>query len=503
MHRLLAVLGPVLLLAACHAAPPAPAGGASLLEYTVRIDDPAEERVEVELAIRGLAPETSSLALTLPEQVAFARLEDPLPGGEVSARDLAGNALAVVREAPHRWTVATAGSRELAVRLGVPLRHREIAAVLDARDAYEYPYLAADHGMLVMGTMLLAPELAAGRVRLRFALPPGWEVRCPWPEAAPGEYEPPALQALQNDLAAVGRWEEQVVAAGGCEVTVAVAPGQDGLLAQVGPLVERIVAAELDLFGCVPRKKYLFLFGRPDPPPEPGVRAISLAGSPKTGSMTLMVQGVGEGLDAARYVGHLIAHEFHHVWTNAGIPLPDELRFVGEGFTDYYAFLVLAREGSIGWEEFAGVLREKLRDYLANPARKELSLVAAGGPRFFSDRDVYGLTYAGGALFAALLDRHVRGARPGASLDELLRAFYNDPRWASEAGAPTAGDFIAVLHDFLPAEIAAHLTDLAYREDGIDFAAELAATGAAVTVEPAITVDAAPWREHLATRSDR
>ena len=479
------------LLAACATSPTAPSPDAPPaspgLAYTVRIADPTAARVEVDLRITGRSPGAGPLTVALPTRFAFVELAAPLLEGMPAAHDGAGRALPVTELSPFRWTVAAAGADEVLLQLAVPLTHRELPAVRE-RDAYEFPYLAADHGMLVAGAMLLVPEGFAGRADVRFDLPPGWAVHCPWPRTVAGEYTPDSRGALQNDLFAVGRWEEQVIDANGCEVTVVVAPGQGDLLEQVGSPIERVVHAEIELFGRVPREKYLFLFGRPDPPPAPGERGLSLAGSPKDGSMTLMVRGVGRGIDPARHIGHLIAHEFHHTWAHPNLALPDELRFVGEGFTDYYAYLVLAREGMIPWEEFAEVMRKKARDYAANADRGTLSLTEAGGPPFFEGGAAYSLVYDGGTLFAAMVDRRIRAQGDGRSLDEMMRAFFNDPRWHRGETPPTLDDFFACLGAFLPAEEVALLAAQAMAREGFD------ATEA--------TLDPTAWSEHTATDRD-
>ncbi len=470
-------------LVACATPSDGPAVPPSLpiLEYVVRIPDPSTARAEVELTLTGLPAEDGPLFLRFPERFAFVRLDEPLLEGEVRAFDGPGEEVAVERVGPHRWSAERPESGPLRLRWTVPHRHRDLPEVRE-RDAYEYPYLADDHGMLVAGTLFLTPDLADGRARIRFELPEGWPVRCPWPEVEPGVFAPAQASALHNDLIAIGTWEEQVIEANGCEVTIAVAPDQTGLMKAAGPLIERIVCAEIELFGCVPREKYLFLFGRPDPPMTLGSRGTSMAGSPKTGSMTLMVRGWGR-LGLASHLGHLIAHEFHHTWTNNRLGLPDELRWVGEGFTDYYAFLVLAREELAPWERFAKTIEEKLSAYAGNPVRSELSLAEAGGPPFYSDRNAYSLVYDGGFLLAALFDRLIRADNEAASLDDFLRAFNNDPRWSAREEPPSSEDFYGELGHWLPEETVARLSELVSHPREIDFVAELLATDVEITAE--------------------
>ncbi len=481
------------------------------LRYTVRIPDPVTGVVEVELRLPGLGEGPAELELALPRRFAYVTLDEPLLEGELEAHDGGSAPLRVERTDPFRWTVHRGTNATVRVRLRVPLEHREIPEVLE-RDAYEYPYLAEDHGMLVAGTLfplpvVEPPRAAKAGASVRFELPEGWEVRCPWPESEPGVFTPTDLASLHDDLLAIGDWDEEVIDTGGCEVTLAVAPGQPALLQAVAPLIDRIVRAELTLFGRVPREKYLFLFGRPDPPLAPGERGLSLGGSPKRGSMTLFLRGLPPGGDPAPYLGHLIAHEFHHTWTSS-LETPDELRFFAEGFTDYHAYLLLAREGLSSWEAFAKTLGGKLRDYLKSSGVGELSLAEAGGPRFFEGGPAYSLVYDGGLLLAALVDRRIRAKGEGRSLDDLMRSFNNDRRGGEADQPEIVKAFREVLTEYLSPAEADELWELITRRDPIDFVELLTATGAGIEIDEAVPeelvvkVDPAPWREHTATPVD-
>ena len=453
------------------------------LRYTVRIPDPATGVVEVELRLSGLAESPAELELALPRRFAYVTLDEPLLEGELEAYDGGNGALLVERVDPFRWTVHRGASDTVRARLRVPLEHREIPEVLE-RDAYEFPYLAEDHGMLVAGTLFPLPVIEDPRaakvdVGVRFELPEGWAVHCPWPESEPGVFTPTDPASLHDDLLAIGDWDEEVIDAGGCEVTLAIAPGQPELIEAIAPLIERIVRAELTLFGRVPREKYLFLFGRPDPPFAPGEHGLSMGGSPKRGSMTLFLRGLPPGGDPAKYLGHLIAHEFHHTWTSS-LETPDELRFFAEGFTDYYAYLLLAREGLSTWEAFARTLGGKLRDYLKNPRVGELSLSEAGGPRFFEGGPAYSLVYDGGLLLAALVDRRIRAKGEGRSLDEMMRMFNNERRGREANQQEIVKAFREVLTGFLSPAEAEELWGLITGRDPIDFVELLTATGAEI-----------------------
>ena len=198
-----------------------------------------------------------------------------------------------------------------------------------------------------------------------------------------------------------------------------------------------IVDVELELFGCVPQERYSFLFGRP----QPG----GFGGSPKTSSMTLFLSPELPVDFAISGLEHLIAHEFHHTWMRARCSPPDDLRFVAEGFTDYYSWIVPWR---LGWHddaELLGTLNGKLAEWEENAGPP---LVQAGGPSFFEGGSDYAATYAGGLVVALLCDLAIRRHdEEGRTLDDFLRAFYEDPRW-KEGRNPTRSDFLALLTAF-------------------------------------------------------
>lgn len=407
------------------------------VHYVVSLKAPREQRVTVALELRGLDPGSKKLRVSMPERFAFIRLPEPLLDGPIRAA--AGDTpLVVERRGPYEWEVVTGGHEAIRLSYRVPLTHR-LAEGVKGRDEYEYPYVADDHGLLVTPTMFLFPdELAFEHVRVRFELPKGWAVIAPWPRAGDGAFEPGSREALRNDLIAIGAWHVHAIRVGDFEGTIAFAPGQDELEKTAVEPIRRIVEYELQLFGRPAEGRYLFLLGRPE--------ASGMAGSPKTHSMTLSVEP-RLAPAASRYLPHLIAHEFFHTWAS-GIEMPDELRWVNEGFTDYYAFLVSARLQLDTWEQFADTLGEKMCSCGANPQRGKLSLVAAGGEVFFRDQHAYGLVYEGGLLIAAWLDRTVRNQGRGQTLDDLMRAFNNDPRWVADGVAPSMQDFIAVVERF-------------------------------------------------------
>lgn len=437
--------------------------------WTVRVLP--EERVAlVRGEVSGLDPGCPELVLAWADGWAFVRLPEPLLEGAPAARS-DGLALSIDRADPYAWRVAKGDARALELEWIVPLRHRDLPAVREGRDAYEYPYLADDHGLLATAT-LFAQALERERplaARVRFECPEAWDVLAPWPRAADASYAPGA--ALTADLVAVGAWRTRTVHLPGFEAVIAVAPGQGELFDLVGEPIERIVARELELFGRAPRERYLFLFGCSD--------VQGFAGSPKSGSMTLAVGGDARAV-ADRYLPHLVAHEFFHTWGASAGPLADDLRWLHEGVTDWYAHRVQTEVGLASREALEAALGERLAKVEASALAGRRGLVEAGGPAFFEGGADYELVYAGGLLVGAWLEGALRAR--GASLDELLRALWNAPR-EPEAEPHALADLLALVRERAGAGLAAELEALVREPLASRIALQLEAQGAVVARE--------------------
>ncbi|MEW6197638.1 MAG: PDZ domain-containing protein [Planctomycetota bacterium] len=408
--------------------------------YRLTLAPPADKRVEIVANLTGLNPMPTELVLTMNTDYAYARPPEPLLTGPPTVR-AAGRELRVTRRDPYTWVVATEGPADLELCYGVPLTHRDLESVRAAGDEFEFPFVADDHALLGTGPLIIYPrDVRARAISVKVVAPDGWEVRAPWPLAPEMQFVVPSAASLSNDLIAVGRWNQHEIRVNGFLGTVLFAPGQEAIEADVVQPIAAIVEHELALFGRPPTGRYLFVFG----PPMTG----GTGGSPKTHSMVLAVDPRLASQGTAR-IGHLIAHEFYHTWATAQAAMADEVRCINEGFTDYYAYLVCARLGLTTWEEFAATLGDKMQRATYNAHFGKLSLVEAGGPLFFADPAARHLVYDGGLIVAAWLDRAIRTAGRGRSLDDFMRALINDPRWDPEQRGPTVEDFAALLPKFI------------------------------------------------------
>lgn len=436
---------------------------ASFRFSVIDLEDP---RVRGRLELSGLAEQSEPIELRFPEGFAFARLPEPLLDGEVKVLESAGATLQ--RTSPYSWSLDPAGADAVTLEWVVPLRHREHPMVA-GRDEYEYPYLKEDHGMLVMGCLALLPsEFDEATTRVEFKVPEAWPVVAPWPKTADGAYHPPTRGALADDLIAIGHWQLDQQQVAGMNVTFAFAPHQEELRKVVLERAAPIVEAELQHFGVTPQPAYLFLFGEP--------QRAGYGGSPKTNSMTLFVDRELP-MDFVRDgIVHLIAHEFHHTWMRARCQPVSDLRFVVEGYTDYFAYRIPWQIGLADDASFQDRLERKMAELEAAQSASEMDLFTAGGDAFFQGGDSYRATYAGGLIHALWLDLALRGLEEPSSTEDVLRALYEDPRW-QDGTRPQPSDLWACIERLGGAEIAQRARELAATPGFADWQAAFAAVG--------------------------
>ncbi len=133
---------------------------------------------------------------------------------------------------------------------------------------------------------------------------------------------------------------------------------------------------------------------------------------------------------------YVLAHELFHEWNADQMQTGDApLYWFSEGFTDYYARLLLLRGGLISLEEYARGFNTLLREYAESPDRNRRGEEAARG--FYSGTALARLPYQQGVLLAAHWNAAIRSATSDArSLDDVLRDL-------KAAAAPVTADAVA------------------------------------------------------------
>jgi predicted metalloprotease with PDZ domain len=152
----------------------------------------------------------------------------------------------------------------------------------------------------------------------------------------------------------------------------------------------------------------------------------------EVGSMSLGGTGLNDGFAffattnvADRRLTRILAHEHLHSWIPRRIGMmpqgnDDPLEYwLSEGFTDFYTYRLLIREGLWNVEETAKAYNDVMWDYAFSPVRNAPNTKVAA--EFWSDRAMNDLPYQRGLLFAALTDDRVRRAANGSrDLDDVV-----------------------------------------------------------------------------------
>ena len=163
-------------------------------------------------------------------------------------------------------------------------------------------------------------------------------------------------------------------------------------------IVTKIVAAERAFWKDSGPPTYLVALSPTDPESPSSIHGTGL-----TNSFTMLIS-LDNGLSDTLI--RTLAHEHFHNWNASQIGsmesdpnAPDERDEVhrywfSEGFTNYYARLLLLRSGLWSWSSYLADLNQALNDYYTSPAVTATNDVIAS--RFFADRALELLPYMRG-----------------------------------------------------------------------------------------------------------
>ena len=390
--------------------------------YTVWIEvDAAENVAHMGATLGSLPRDRKSVDLSFPERFAFVTLRPRFTAPLYATAN--GRTLAFPeRLSDFRFRVATGGAETVELTWSIALDHREQPEVIAGNDGYEHSFVEPRLGMLFTAELVPTPEIQIDRVQVSLRGEFEGSVLSPW-RSSVGQGEgtatwAPSMGELSDDILLLGDgWTTVETEAAGLLATFALAPGSEWLKPAIEERLVPVVQTEVDLFGWAPQERFLFAFG-------PSAGTPGYGGSPKAGSMTLFVSEELPKDVARESVTHLIAHEFHHLWAHGTLNQSDDLRFVGEGYTDYYAYIVPWRLGMISDATLHKTLESRLAAGAAALDKYGRSLTAAGGPEFFAGREAYDACYAAGLALALWTDLALRKNGQPEGLDELLREWY-------------------------------------------------------------------------------
>ncbi len=178
-------------------------------------------------------------------------------------------------------------------------------------------------------------------------------------------------------------------------------------------IVQKILAAEREFWNDTHIPSYLITLLPSDDAPG------NYGGTATEDSFALFMSRK-EGLDfSAKF---LLAHEIFHSWNAAKLgEIHEETPYwFTEGFTDFYARLLLLRSGLISEDEYGRDVDSQYREYLASPVLRVTGKAARD--RFFEDADLQRLAYLRGDFLAFRWDNLIKQRSAGkASLDSAMR----------------------------------------------------------------------------------
>ncbi|WP_368575896.1 M61 family metallopeptidase [Acinetobacter baumannii] len=206
--------------------------------------------------------------------------------------------------------------------------------------------------------------------------------------------------------------------------------------------IEKICAAEIDLFGSAPFKNYTFMTM---------ATGNSYGGLEHCNSTSLITprddlpksnEPSEPSKDYQRFLG-LCSHEYFHSWlvkfirpeNFANYNLHQEgytsLLWIFEGFTSYYDDLILLRSGVISQKSYLDLLKSQIDRYLQNPGRFVQTVAESSFDAWIKfyrqdeNSNNAGTSYYNkGSLVALCLDLGLR--LRGSSLDALMRRLYEN-----------------------------------------------------------------------------
>jgi predicted metalloprotease with PDZ domain len=450
----------VLMLAAAiptraSAPPPKP----WVLDYTIRITDPARRLVAVSARLAFAEP-SGPIDLFVTDvdghyTPGYAQFVD---GVALTAPD--GSPVELTRPTPNRWRPRRplgAGAYRLAYTVRV-----DHASKPSGWGLKETPLLGADGGVLIGAALFVfpstqgattestaTPRLAAATIRTTWSLPAGWHVQTPWKPASATSQAPGSLDDLLDNFLVVGPpsgYDMFEATLGGSVVTGAVRRGGWPFASTElwRPFAASIRQAHA-VFGAMPAPAYMLAVN-----PWPGTKATpdnwSSGGGAARQSFHAMLDEKLTAADLATMQPlATLVHETFHWWNPTGLPpaVPEDFYWWHEGVTVYYGYLLPLRAGAVTEEEFVRAMAEAYeRGERRNAVRPAMSLVEASRKVQADGGGAYDAAYQLGAVFAFALDVELRTRSRGArSLDDLLRALYR--RHAKTGAKFTMADLVA------------------------------------------------------------
>ena len=304
-----------------------------------------------------------------------------------------------------------------------PVRlHYEVVPDAEIRSgrpgSYFRPALQADYFHFIGTTVWAYPAQYGGplAVTLHWKLPRGWAFCDSLGAGQPAQQFSGTLERFLETIYAAGDFRVLTTQAGGRPVTVALRGKWKFSDAEFLTLAARIIAEERDFWRDNDFPYYLVML---IPTEQSAHAGDDDGGGVELTHTVALFQPRSRPLDFG--LKHVLAHELFHQWNADQMRAGDApLLWFSEGFTDYYARLLLLRAGMVTLDDYARDTNTLLREYAESPSRNRRGGEATDG--FYSGTTLAKLPYQQGALLAAHWNAAIRSAsHDGHCLDDVMR----------------------------------------------------------------------------------
>jgi predicted metalloprotease with PDZ domain len=393
--------------------------------YTLRIPAPQTHYVEVEARVPTAAQPHIELMMAVWTPYVIREYAKNLEA--VAARAPDGHPLTIEKSRKNRWRIETGGADPVIVS------YRVYCRVMDVQDNWVDDEFALLNGA---PTFLTLADHAPRPHDVRIVLPPSWKTTAtgmPPVSGEPHHYRAPDYETLVDSPIVAGNPRVHEFAVEG-KTHYLVDVGEDGVFDgdRAARDLGAVVRTDARLWGGLPYDKYLFL------------NLLTGAGGGMEHSNSTAFMSDRWSTRTHRNYLHwlnLVSHEFFHAW-NVKRLRPAELTpgeyetepytsslGIAEGFTSYYAPLILRRAGLTTEEELLGTLSRSIRELQTTPGRLVESLSQSSFDtwiKFYrpdeNSRNTAISYYTKGEVAGFLLEARVRTATYGAkSLDDVMR----------------------------------------------------------------------------------
>lgn len=390
--------------------------------------------MRVTLVLSDLAPGAHTLALPVWAPGAYVVQDFSRHVFDVRAVDAAGSALPVRKTAKNVWELT--GSDVVTVTYQV------------------YAFQLADSGMHAdrthaywNGTNLffIVDGVTDQPIDLTIRAPEGWYASTGLDPVgdAPLHFHAPTYDVLVDCPVEVGTHRRYTFQVDGKRHELAIWGSGNERPERLVEDLAKIVRAAADIFGELPYPHYTFILHIVDL--LPGTDSMWLPGwgglEHRNSTTCGVVRTAFAPWSQYREVLYLFSHEFFHLWNVKRIH-PDmlgpfdyqaevytHLLWAMEGFTDYYAYLILRRAGLYTVDEYLAAVADQIRQLETRPGRHWTSLAAASFDSWIAftdptpDYDNRSVNYyLKGGLVGLLLDLAIRRRTQNRkSLDDVLR----------------------------------------------------------------------------------